>query len=323
MFVRDSPAPTVGLKYVGGDCMATRSNGRNCRGNTLALLNLLFTFFIEGKLKDFVLDWEDELPDHDLTLSDSHSVLADLSIVMGSTLQIIPAGNMPTYTKKYHDSGKLVICNLQPTKQDKKADLNIHTYVDDVMEMLMTNLGLEIPEYNKDEDPVKKVARGEFSHDDLYIDWTQDEDHAKYVKKLSDVIHDEYLRRKREEKKRKSEAAAIEKKLKMTRREEEEEEEEAMKEEKFDIPNIADGDSIEIKKENGSHHNDNEKNGRSCKKRDSYKFQDDDEDSETPLDDEDNPDVSVDKVEHERDEPKDSANGNLSGENPKVTENGS
>ena len=28
--------------------------------------------------------------------------MADLSIVMGSTLQIIPAGNMPTYTKKYH-----------------------------------------------------------------------------------------------------------------------------------------------------------------------------------------------------------------------------
>ena len=35
MFVRDSPAPTVGLKYVGGDCMATRSNGRNCRGRKL------------------------------------------------------------------------------------------------------------------------------------------------------------------------------------------------------------------------------------------------------------------------------------------------
>ena len=157
MFVRGSPAPTVGLKYVGGDCMATRSNGRNCR----------------GKLKDFVLDWEDELPDSDLSLSDSHSVLADLSIVMGSTLQIIPAGNMPTYTKKYHSTGKLVICNLQPTKQDKKADLNIHTFVDDVMEMLMKNLGLEIPEYNKDEDPVRKVARGEFPNDDLYIDWTQ------------------------------------------------------------------------------------------------------------------------------------------------------
>ena len=173
MFVRDSPAPTVGLKYVGGDCMATRANGRNCRGGAFTVLSSHLMSHVAGKLKDFVLDWEDELPESDLTLSDSHSVLADLSIVMGSTLQIIPAGNMPTYTKKYHQTGKLVICNLQPTKQDKKADLNIHTYVDDVMEMLMSNLGLEIPQYNKDEDPVKKVARGEFSNDDLYIDWTQ------------------------------------------------------------------------------------------------------------------------------------------------------
>ena len=46
MFVRDSPAPTVGQKLVGGDCQATKSNGRNCR----------------GRLKDFVLDWEAELP---------------------------------------------------------------------------------------------------------------------------------------------------------------------------------------------------------------------------------------------------------------------
>ena len=29
-----------------------------------------------------------------------------------------------------------MICNLQPTKQDRKADLNIHTYVDDVMRMV-------------------------------------------------------------------------------------------------------------------------------------------------------------------------------------------
>ena len=55
---------------------------------------------------------------------------------------------MPTYAKKYHEDGRLVICNLQPTKQDKKADLNIHTYVDDVMKAVMGKLGLEIPEFD-------------------------------------------------------------------------------------------------------------------------------------------------------------------------------
>ena len=107
--------------------------------------------------------------------------------------QIIPAGNMPTYGKKYQKNGRLVICNLQPTKQvklpskryhqvpcqheldrpsipvpnvqslssdaqDKKADLCIHTYVDDVMRMLMARLELDIPEYDPVFDPVKQVV---------------------------------------------------------------------------------------------------------------------------------------------------------------------
>ena len=50
-----------------------------------------------------------------------------------------------------------MICNLQPTKHLKKADLNIHTYVDDVMKLLMNKLGLDIPEYNPDTDPVRHV----------------------------------------------------------------------------------------------------------------------------------------------------------------------
>merc|ERR1719495_249762 len=167
--------------------MATRSNGRNCR----------------GKLKDFVLDWEDELPDHDLTLSDSHSVMADLSIVMGSTLQIIPAGNMPTYTKKYHVDGKLVICNLQPTKQDKKADLCIHTYVDDVLKMLMQRLDLDIPEYDPVFDPVKQV-RNKLFPNGMFLDWTQDSELAGDLQKIGERLHEEYLAGKREERRRKN-----------------------------------------------------------------------------------------------------------------------
>ena len=74
-----------------------------------------------------------------------------------------------------------MICNLQPTKQDRKADLNIHTYVDDVMRMVMENLGLDIPQYDRSRDPVRRVALGEFpaNSEELCLDWTQDAELAR------------------------------------------------------------------------------------------------------------------------------------------------
>ena len=130
----------------------------------------------------------------------------------------------------------MVICNLQPTKHDKKADLNIHTYVDDVMRMLMNNLGLDIPEYDKSKDPVKLVGLRQYPGDELYIDWTQDEENAKHVKKQADVVHDQYLKRRREEKKRKSEKS-LEAVTKLMKREDVEDSKQDIKIE--EVTNIA------------------------------------------------------------------------------------
>ena len=69
---------------------------------------------IRGKLRDTVLDWEDELPDEDMKRAKLHSSRADLSLCLGTSLQIIPAATLPLTVKK--QNGKLVICNLQPTR---------------------------------------------------------------------------------------------------------------------------------------------------------------------------------------------------------------
>ncbi|XP_050297223.1 NAD-dependent protein deacetylase Sirt6 [Anthonomus grandis grandis] len=135
-FVRHTATSTVGQKYLGEGCRRD-VRGRTCR----------------GKLKDTILDWEDGLPERDLDMSNFHSSLADLNICLGTTLQIVPSGNLPLRCQKF--GGKVVIVNLQPTKHDKKADLIINYYVDEVFEQIMRHLCLEIPEYSPDLDPTK------------------------------------------------------------------------------------------------------------------------------------------------------------------------
>ncbi|CAH0399542.1 unnamed protein product [Chilo suppressalis] len=146
-FIRNSPVETVGKKCSGVPCASEHMGGRPCR----------------GRLYDGVLDWEHSLPENDLFMAECHSSIADLSICLGTTLQIVPSGNLPLETVKY--GGKLVICNLQPTKHDNKADLIINYYVDDILEKVMNILGIEIPSYNENDNPTILAQR-------MVIDWT-------------------------------------------------------------------------------------------------------------------------------------------------------
>ena len=97
---------------------------------------------------------------------------------------------------------------------------------------------------------MRRVARGEWEGAELCVDWTQDEEEARAVKKLADTVHDDYLRRRRELKKRKSEHdAVINKRIKR-----EDFEEQVMTQNKIEEPTP--------------------RNGRKCKKTDSYKIED-------------------------------------------------
>lgn len=157
-FVRSSPAPTVGQKLTGNACRSTRP----CRG---------------GQLIDNILDWEHDLPDKDLDLAYMHSTMADLNICLGTTLQIVPSGNLPLRNLRY--GGKLVICNLQPTKHDKKAELLVQTYVDRVLEKVCKCLGVEVEGYSEDVDPTKQEP--------CELEWTIPGEQVKALEKEYDT----------------------------------------------------------------------------------------------------------------------------------------
>lgn len=171
-YVLPNATSTVGQKYLGQFCK------REVRGRTC-----------KGKLKDTVLDWEADLPEKDLEMSHYYSSIADINICLGTTLQIVPSGNLPLKCKKF--GGKLVIVNLQPTKHDKKADLIINTYVDSVLEKVMKNLSLEIPEHIKSYDPTKD----QLPH--AAIEWNICKTQIKLVKKLFDEKQKEFKNNKK------------------------------------------------------------------------------------------------------------------------------
>ncbi|XP_050438333.1 NAD-dependent protein deacetylase Sirt6 isoform X2 [Adelges cooleyi] len=156
-FVSKTAVQTVGQRCLNLKCMGVTKNGHQCR----------------GVLYDTILDWEHQLPDDELELAELHSKMADLCICLGTSLQIQPINQVPFYAKK--NSGKVVICNLQKTKCDRKADLVIHAYVDDVMRSLMEILQADIAEYNELNDPTKEVK---------ITDWTIYKEHLEAVREL-------------------------------------------------------------------------------------------------------------------------------------------
>ncbi|PAV59715.1 hypothetical protein WR25_23698 [Diploscapter pachys] len=143
-YYRSDIVGTIGLKPTGRSCEGA-ANGRSCR----------------GKLKDSVLDWEDALPEPELSTAYSYANNADLCLVLGSSLQIVPVGDIPLCTKRA--GGKIVTVNLQKTKHEKKADIVIHWKVDEVMKKVLELMQLQMPKKYEDEDKDTIIWESKYS----------------------------------------------------------------------------------------------------------------------------------------------------------------
>ena len=120
----------------------------------------------------------------ELCRAENEAKKAKLALVLGSSLQIVPSGDLPLltipdarYKKRKRSSlsssggknkktvtrkttgGQLAIVNLQATEKDQFADLVVHAKTDQVMLQVAKYLNIEIPDYvRKDAFGVRYVA---------------------------------------------------------------------------------------------------------------------------------------------------------------------
>lgn len=73
--------------------------------------------------------------------------------------------------------------------QDKKADLLINGYVDDVLVKVMKKMGLEIPDYSNNIDPTR-------CEEDIVLDWTIRKENITEIKQLYNMYCKNHRKRK-------------------------------------------------------------------------------------------------------------------------------
>ncbi len=84
-----------------------------------------------GPLVSSVVDFGQSLPERDLAFSFEHSRRCDLFVVVGSSLVVTPAAQMPT--EALNAGAKLVIINAGETPFDKQAHLRFHENIGRVL----------------------------------------------------------------------------------------------------------------------------------------------------------------------------------------------
>ncbi|KAJ3316152.1 hypothetical protein HDU93_004584, partial [Gonapodya sp. JEL0774] len=92
----------------------------------------------KGGVRDSIVHFGDQLPRRALVAATHNSRTADLGLVLGTSLTVSPACDVPLQVVR--SNKPLVIVNLQPTPLDDVAALRIWARTDKVMQMMCTEL---------------------------------------------------------------------------------------------------------------------------------------------------------------------------------------
>eukprot|EP01007_Sphenomonas_quadrangularis_P002440 NODE_392_length_1549_cov_155.404667_g285_i0.p1 GENE.NODE_392_length_1549_cov_155.404667_g285_i0~~NODE_392_length_1549_cov_155.404667_g285_i0.p1 ORF type:complete len:411 (-),score=43.53 NODE_392_length_1549_cov_155.404667_g285_i0:221-1453(-) len=99
-----------------------------------------------GRLKDTIINFGETLPEQALDTATEQSKKADLCLVLGSSLRVTPAADLPHMVGARRGSA-LAICNLQGTPLDPLSVVRAYAKCDDLMRGVMAALGIAVPPF--------------------------------------------------------------------------------------------------------------------------------------------------------------------------------
>ena len=115
-----------------------------------------------GPLVDSIINFNEDLPEDELDSAFENAKLADLCIVLGSSLRVYPAADIPGDMIKR--GAKVVIVNLQKTPFNKRCALEVHATIDIVLLKLLKEFGLDVPQFQ-----LKRCFQVDVRNDSLLI----------------------------------------------------------------------------------------------------------------------------------------------------------
>jgi len=89
----------------------------------------------EGRLINSIVDFGDPLPNDELQEAIVRSQNSDVFFVIGSSLVVSPAANMPGIAKQ--DGAKLIIINKGDTPYDRMTDIRFDNLIEEVLPPIM------------------------------------------------------------------------------------------------------------------------------------------------------------------------------------------
>ncbi len=94
--------------------------------------------FCIGLLKTATISFGQAMPEDEMMRAEAEAMACDLCLVLGSSLVVFPAANIPIIAKQ--GGARLAIVNRDPTEMDEIADLVLHEGIGDVMGAVMEGL---------------------------------------------------------------------------------------------------------------------------------------------------------------------------------------